>query len=147
MGPLLLHQIGVLNMTDLQKQRILEMRGDGAGIAQIASDLGLSANTVKSFFHRNRPEEGKPRNCKECGKALEHISGAKPKTFCGDECRFRWWKAHRNEMNKRSVVIRSCARCGAEFDAYTNSNQIYCGHPCYIEARFGKGDENDRCAV
>ena len=40
-------------MTEQQKQRILQLRKQGATFSSIAEELSLSVNTVKSFFRRN----------------------------------------------------------------------------------------------
>lgn len=40
-------------MTDKQKQLIIILRRNGAGYGTIASQLGVSINTVKSFCRRH----------------------------------------------------------------------------------------------
>lgn len=40
-------------MTDAQKENIRYLRGEGLGYRAIASRLGISENTVKSFCRRN----------------------------------------------------------------------------------------------
>ena len=90
-------------MTDKQKQAIRDMRGQEFSYRVIADSLGLTYNTVKSFCHRNnltypsQPDEagGKRELCKYCSAILEHTKGSKPKTFCGDRCRYSWWNKNR----------------------------------------------------
>lgn len=55
-------------MNDEQKQKIISLRRDGAGYGSIATELGISINTVKSFCRRNSltaPKTGTV--CEECG--------------------------------------------------------------------------------
>lgn len=131
-----------VTMTNSEKQRITELRRDGAGVTQIADTLCLSVNTVKAFLRRNRmraDSEENPPKCKHCGKALIQQPKAKTKKFCGDVCRFAWWRAHRGEMNSKNMVTRPCHNCGKNFEAYEKANQKYCSHFCYVKDRFGGG--------
>lgn len=139
-------------MTGEQKQNVQELRRQGLGYAQIAGSLGLSVNTIKSFCRRNNlsacnasndmgNEEDKD-TCKHCGKRLMQTPKAKPKNFCGDECRYAWWNTHRDQMNRKAVYHLTCAHCGRAFDSYGNRSRKYCGHACYIKDRFG---EEVRC--
>ena len=61
----------VPRMNDEQKQKIISLRRDGAGYGSIATELGISINTVKSFCRRNSltaPKMGTV--CEECGKPI-----------------------------------------------------------------------------
>ena len=42
-----------IRLTDLQKQRIKELRSKGIGYRRIAHYLGINYNTVKKFCQRN----------------------------------------------------------------------------------------------
>lgn len=143
---------GVFLMTNEQRTEIIRLRQEGCGYVTIASRLGLSANTVKSFCRRNgfagcveekntaaAIEEG---HCRECGKKLIQPEKMKKISFCSRECRQKWWKEHPEKLNRRAVYPFVCAACGKEFTAYGNKERKYCSHACYIEARFG-GDRQD----
>ena len=44
-------------MTNEQKEQILAYKRDGFGYKKIGKLMGLSENTIKSFYKRNKPEE------------------------------------------------------------------------------------------
>ena len=60
------------------------------------------------------------------------IEKIKPKIFCSDACRKKWWNGHRK--GNHSLV---CANCGKIFISY-NIGRKYCCHDCYVNSRFGK---------
>jgi endogenous inhibitor of DNA gyrase (YacG/DUF329 family) len=138
-------------MTNLQKQRVAELRGQGTGYARIAESLGISENTVKSYCQRNnlggnmvaaiQPVDMQTF-CRQCGKALTQSPGKKPIKFCSAECRAAWWKAHPERLNMKAVYRFTCPACGTEFTAYGNAKRKYCRHACYIADRFGKAGES-----
>lgn len=139
-------------MTNEQRTEIIRLRQEGCGYVTIASKLGLSANTVKSFCRRNGfagcvEEKNSAATiaegyCRECGKKLIQPEKMKKISFCSKECRQKWWKEHPEKLNKRAVYPFVCAGCGKEFTAYGNKERKYCSHACYIEARFGGGKQD-----
>lgn len=130
-------------MTNLQKERIAQMRGGGKSYAAIAAALGVSENTVKSYCRRNglgadyiadqTPSEGNA--CANCGKPVEQRLGTKRKRFCSDKCRLAWWSAHPEAMNRKAVYSFICPTCGVVFEAYGNARRKYCSRACYGAAR------------
>lgn len=137
-------------MTDAQKEMILDMRQAGHGYKKIATALGLSANTVKSFFRRNEPaksnaSEAQSNNinnannvsseqCKQCGAPITQFKGKKEKLFCSSSCRNAWWNARRASPGRKSVRSIVCSGCGNTF--YSNElSRRFCGHACYIAHR------------
>ena len=132
-------------MTNGEKARIVQMRKRGLGCAEIARSLGMSVNTVKSYWRRSgvKPLEKMTAQsgdvCRQCGSVLKHTPGRKRKQFCSDACRLRWWHGHRElGRNARTIV---CASCGKAF--VTDRVQKYCSHACYISARFGGTHGNE----
>jgi len=133
-------------MTGEQKQIILRRRAAGTAYSQIADEVGLSMNTVKSCCRRAGLSEsnaskdtGNEENkdiCKQCGKTLIHTEKAKPKKFCCEACRFAYWNTHRDQMNHKAISPVVCVHCGKAFDGYANANRKYCSHNCYIARRF-----------
>jgi uncharacterized protein YjcR len=121
-------------MTDEQKNSVKALRETGISYTQIAEQLGLSANTVKSFCRRS---EAAKMLCKNCGKPLEQARKRKPKTFCGDWCRREWWRRNRDKIRRNAIYHLSCAHCGRHFESYGNRGRKYCSHDCYIRDRFG----------
>lgn len=61
-----------------QKQQIITLRRNGMGYGSIASQLGISINTVKSFCHRHSlAAQADDSVCEECGKPIAHNPGRK----------------------------------------------------------------------
>ena len=75
--------------------------------------------------------------CRSCGTELIQIMGRKRKWFCNDECRYRYWGTHQEEINHKVSYKIICAACGESFESYGKGRK-YCDHQCYIAARFGK---------
>ena len=72
-------------MTADEKEKVRLMRYEGASYSKIASNLGISLNTIKSFCQRNQllisgiERKEKFDHCKQCGKKLLQKSKKKPK--------------------------------------------------------------------
>lgn len=136
-------------MTNIQKEQIQKMRQDGQSYSKIASALGISENTIKSYCRRNNLKAAENTksdiekeiytSCKHCGKPLAHGEKGQPKKFCCEECRRLWWKANDIKINKKAYYTLNCAECGMEFKSYGNKSRKFCGHTCYIKNRFKKG--------
>ncbi len=134
-------------MTEEQKNQIISLRKEGCGYTAVANRIGISKDTVKSFCRRNGLAGKRAANlpvwnkctaeCRECGKPLMQMEGMKPRVFCCDECRVKWWKAHPNQIRQKAVYTFTCAYCEKTFTAYGNSHRKYCSHECYIKDRFG----------
>lgn len=129
-------------MTPNQKETIIRMRQSGTGYAAIAEKLGISKNTVKTFCRRNdlagvggKPADEKP--CLQCGKPVPQIPGRKPKKFCCDLCRSRYWDSHIGETKRSSAYEHVCPVCGGTYYAYSSRKRKYCSVDCYISGRFG----------
>ena len=142
-------------MNAQQKQQVLALRGNGETCAKIADKLGISVNTVKSFCRRNignvKTEasiETKTETaveivsgnevCPQCGSTIVQIKGRKPKRFCSDDCRAKWWNSHSDSVNQKALYSFECAFCNKAFSAYGNSKRRYCSHSCYCASRYNK---------
>ena len=117
-----------------QRQIIRDLRSRGQTYLQIADNLGLSMNTVKSFCRRYDISK---KLCKNCGKPLVSTAKAKPKTFCSDRCRGVWWKNNRNQMHQKAIYQFTCINCHRSFDSYGNRKRKFCSRSCYISHRYG----------
>ena len=133
-------------MTKKEKESVRFLRGEGYGYLAIATRLGISLNTVKSFCRRNGlggiAEKPDRQTCRQCGKPLAQEPKRPARKYCSEACRRIWWKEHSHLVNKKAFYSLTCAHCGKEFQSYGNQKRKYCSHPCYIAARFGKA-END----
>lgn len=128
-------------MTDTQKERIRRARHDGLSYTEIASELGVSINTVKSLCRRECLQNGHTEHtavCRMCGRPVKRKPKCKPKKFCSDKCRLAWWNEHRDLLNKQAVYTIRCIACGKPFESYGNKDRLYCSHDCYIRDRFGE---------
>lgn len=141
-------------MSPEQKQKISRMRHERMSYLQIASELGIPENTVKSYCRRNNlgavkiTMEEKPAECKCCGRPLVQGRKGHPSKFCSEECRRTWWKVNDGQLVKKAWYTLTCAYCNKEFESYGNRKRKFCGHECYIARRFGKaGDGYDERAV
>lgn len=127
-------------MTDSQKNEVVRLRREGQKYAEIAESLGLSINTVKSYYRRmtERSED----LCRFCKTPIVQQKGTRQKKFCSDVCRMKWWKSHGCDVKRKAVYSFQCACCGKAFEAYGNNHRKYCSRSCYIRTRFGgTGDE------
>ena len=135
-------------MTDLQKNQITVLRSQGYGYKKIGQLMGLSVNTVKTYCKRNdlggaftNPKsQSKEKRCKCCGAPLHQTPGQKPRLFCSDACRTKWWNAHPELVKHRGNRQVICGHCGSVFSVNQNSTRKYCSHSCYIADRFHGGE-------
>jgi len=134
---------GGSRVTNMQRERITKMRGEGGSYARIAAALGISENTVKSFCRRNNlgrvgmgiASQAEGNLCRRCQSPLTHTVGAKEKRFCSDKCRMIWWNAHPEAVNRQTVHPFTCVHCGEHCQSYSKRNRKYCSRACYGKAR------------
>ena len=120
-------------LNEFQKDKILKLKSSGRSYSEIASVLSISKETIKSFLRRYKLRtEEIYTSCKNCGKEL---SEGRPKKFCCDICRYKWWRKN-TENNRKYLKINVCKNCSKKFKSYDNKVRKYCSHKCYIEDRF-----------
>ena len=135
-------------MTDKQKEQIKALRQRGMGYIRVAQALGISENTIKSFCRRNKltgevkQEKLAAHFCFYCGATVTQTPHRKEKKFCSNTCRMKWWNAHFDKLNKKTMYPYICPHCGKGFEVYGNSHRKYCSHACYIADRFQGGERN-----
>lgn len=130
-------------MTNLQKEKIRQLRGDGFSYSKIATTLGISENTVKSFCRRNdlsgvgrvKATQADGVFCCQCGMQLTHTVGAKQKRFCSDNCRMSWWNTHPEAVSRKAIYSFTCLHCGDVFKSYGNKERKYCSSACYGKSK------------
>lgn len=130
-------------MTNQQKETITHLRSMGHSYAKIATLLGISENTVKSFCRRNNlagvgrelASQTPGTLCRQCKTLLVHTVGAKQKRFCSDKCRMTWWNAHPEAVNRKALYPFTCAHCGANCESYGNKKRKYCSRTCYGKSK------------
>lgn len=77
--------------------------------------------------------------CLQCGGPIKQQTKRKPRRFCSDECRVKWWNDHRFLKQHKNMRMVKCAGCGVAFPVYGKQEKKYCSHECYIRSRFGGG--------
>lgn len=138
-------------MTEEQGLQIIKLRGQGLGYKQIASMVNLSRDSVRSYCKyrgltgyqtavkvnmKEMIERGDA--CMFCGGLIKKASTGRPRRFCSEECRRKYWKGHRNEgkKNDKAIYIRVCPYCNETFESYGNKHRKFCCHDHYIKYRF-----------
>ena len=119
-------------MKKQERETINAMRLQGKSPAEIAWNLGLSVNTVRSHIRRH-PELQGGKPCKNCGRQITTLPGRKEKRFCSDKCRMTWWNSHREAVNKKAYRTFVCEYCGKEFLSYATDSRKYCSRECYFK--------------
>ena len=134
-------------MTVDERKMLATYRQQGYGYKKIAQIMGLSVNTVKTYCKRNalggKVDSQNPgtmeKVCQYCGAPLAQTPGRKPRVFCSDGCRTKWWNAHPELVNHRDGHQVVCGHCGQVFSVSKKSARKYCSHNCYIAERFHGG--------
>lgn len=130
-------------MTYEQKRMIEKYRRKGVGYKQIAKDMGISLNSIKSYCRRNNlcsdalQQDEEVSECEQCGKEIIQTKGRKHKRFCSDNCRRLWWNTHLDLVKRKANYEYVCPVCNKSFSVYGNAMRKYCSHECYIKGRFG----------
>lgn len=122
-------------MTDHERSMIVALQQRGLGYKKIASELGLSVNTVKTFCRRRSAAvaDGKSR-CLQCGMVVEQTPHRKQKKYCSDSCRMAWWKEHPELIRRKNSHAYTCPVCGVVFVS-KNPGRVHCSRECYAQAR------------
>lgn len=138
-------------MTDEQRQQIKMLRYQGYGYKQIASEVGLSRDSVRGYCIRNGlhgfgtslAKEYKQVMqkdflfilCLNCGAQIEQNQSGPKKKYCSMNCKREWEKVH------RKTYIFTCEYCGKDFKALGTKARKYCDHTCYTRDRFWREED------
>ncbi|MBQ0027341.1 MAG: sigma-70 family RNA polymerase sigma factor [Lachnospiraceae bacterium] len=143
-------------MDNATKERLLQLRiVDRKSYKEIADELGLSLNTVKSYCHRHDlgderikgpktsrneeiklrpPKEPRPTIgfCKDCGTAFMQPKRGNLRKYCSSLC------AHRQHLyNPRTYTLKFCEVCGKPIKQIDSAKpRKYCSNECYITGRY-----------
>ena len=109
-----------------EKAMIIYLHTEGLFFTQIAKQLDLSVNTVKSFYNRNKDKQF----CLFCGASIEQPPRTRLKKFCSDKCRIESWKISKD--NKFGNIEKTCRYCGCHFLSYVSKDAKYCSRKCYL---------------
>jgi predicted transcriptional regulator len=122
-----------------QKEAVKQLRAERQSYSQIATILGISENTVKSYCRRNSlsgiafttTESTRNTCCRQCGAPLKQITGKKQKQYCSDHCRMLWWNDHAEAVTHKKIRRFNCQTCGRKFYGYGKRERKYCSRACY----------------
>ena len=138
------------SVTQQQKEQISKRRAAGTSFGKIASVLGMSVNTVKSYCKRN-PISLEPVSapkalvhsdrCPQCNTQLKQSPGHRQKRFCSYKCRITWWAAHPEQMTRKKLYPVECQHCGGVFMQYGSRPRKFCSRGCYLVHRYGQGGD------
>ena len=142
-------RLEVRSMTGSEKRQIHTLRLQGKTYREIAEGLSLKETTIRSYCFRNHLTDKDIKTqtahsagcCLQCGTPIKQQAKRKPRRFCSDECRIKWWNSHRLLKQHKNMRIIKCAGCGVSFPIYGKQGKKYCSHECYIRSRFGGGKE------
>lgn len=139
-------------MTVNEQKRILFLREQGCKYSQISEDTGIPIGTIKTFFRRNQASAASQESvgvishkkdeaiCKCCGCRMVQKNGQKPRKFCSNSCRMKWWNSHPELMKKKRIYEYICPECKKVFTSVRKGKK-YCCHECYIRFRYGGGND------
>lgn len=144
---------GEKSVTQQQREQISILRASGTSFGKIATTLGISVNTVKSYCKRNpitaapasTPAPVQPKrtaHCPQCNAALEQSPGHRQKRFCSAKCRTAWWKAHMEQMERKKLFQVECCYCGTVFLQYGSRPRKFCSRGCYLAHRHAQGGDD-----
>lgn len=128
-------------MESEKKSAIAALRRKGLGYKRIASELGISRDSVASFCFRNglSAKGGGLGICPACGRSFPLDPRHPGKRFCSDRCRAAWWNANRESRHPERMGEDICLHCGRPFSHYGGRARKYCSPSCYRASR-RKGD-------
>lgn len=123
-----------------QKEEIAHLRMQGMTYEQVAKQLQLSVNTVKSYCQRNqlggrKSTDSNKHFCRQCGVEVKQTPHRKLKKFCSDKCRMKWWNGHPEKLHRKSGQSIVCLICENVFFAYVSANRKYCSRECYGKSK------------
>ena len=127
-------------MTDKDKKRLTELRGQGYTYQQIAEASGVVLSSVKMFFKRNNTPSDDGGICAQCKKPLEK-DAPKKKRFCSEKCRIKWWAEHPEQLSNAREHQYKCPACGKDFYSYMPAK--FCSLNCYHRSRRKAGEEDE----
>lgn len=120
---------------------------EGEDVSEMVEDDGESSKSTGSTESADSAEPSVTppaagSTCPQCGRPLP-TSKFRPRRFCSDECRRKYWATHTAEGKHRAMTTCTCQYCGGEFTDYAQRGRKYCSHSCYVAARFG-GERSGR---
>ena len=119
-------------MTPTQQKTIIRLNDRGASAGEIAAELHITPDAVKKYLQRNTGASpvSVEETCLQCGAPFIPNTRGRPRIFCSDACRNKWWRAHQNLIRRQAWYEFTCPQCGGRFRAYGNKSRVYCSRDC-----------------
>jgi len=121
---------------NVEKKRIIELKAEGKSIRDISSLLNIPRSTIGTYIKTFETESF----CKCCGKLIAIKKGHRPRVFCSDSCRYKFWRSINNDKNKSTNYVVVCLCCQKKFYSYRSLKRKFCSRACYDLFRKGGGD-------
>ena len=125
-------------MDEITKTKLLGLRNSGKSYGEISKILNISIGTIKSTCFRSN-KELRPKQevtCRYCHAVITQLTKGKPKIFCSQICRNKWWNENIDKVNKQAFYKLECAYCHRLFERYGRPKAKYCSKACYIGGRY-----------
>ena len=126
-------------LTENEKTRIEELMRQGLKYPTIAKITGIKLSSVRYYCGIADAGDADARKadafCKGCGRPLFRKEKSKPRRFCSDACRMKWWNGHRDEVKHKTESRFICEYCGAAFTRPGKTRHRFCSKKCSAEAR------------
>ena len=87
------------------------------------------------------------RLCPMCGQPITQKPNGRPRKFCSDTCRRRFWKQHPKPEKWDSFTELVCPVCGRMFFAQRENTRErkYCSRACANRGRLMNGGKHEDC--
>jgi len=134
-------------MTNVQQEKVVELRKLGIGYRSIAIALDVPRDKARNFCkaqgldgYGNSSKKLKDETairelCKNCGKRINQMPiKGRPKTYCSKECKREWESKH------PTLYQHVCYYCEKKFENKAK-NADFCCHKCYIRNRFCRHED------
>lgn len=124
-------------MNDIEKKKIIELKSEGKSIREISTLLNIPRSTIGSYIKTLEKEFF----CKCCGKPITIKKGHRPRVFCSDGCRYKYWRSNNTNKNKPTNHVVECLCCNKKFYSYVSLKRKFCSRACYDLFRKGGGND------
>lgn len=127
-------------MTEVQKKQIHKMRKQFVPYSEIARQIGLPVNTVKSYCYRHGLHTTQllteRQLCLCCGNPLPPKK-TRPSLYCSNKCKMKYWRANRTK-NSQKLIETPCVVCGRMISDYASARRKYCSRECFENRNYNK---------
>jgi hypothetical protein len=106
-------KVGVIRVTDIQKQTVAEMRRQGTPHADIAGAVGLRESAIKSYCWRHNIKPGQPvspksnaDHCQNCGQRVASTLKTLYEDRVASHIDIEEYKRHKTDYDHEQSLIK-----------------------------------------